>query len=346
MLEGSSKSTWRHGRPTDESPRGSRARSQAVAQTPGDDCGSGRDGSRREAAEVRDPGHRAPWGPGPAQGAHEGAASGHRSGGCSGQVGTTQGGHVMICARYARLSKKGRRLDDKAASIERQLQDAERFTVEHDLGAVTDTTVYAEPEGTSGAAYGKRKDGVSRRPAWDAMMADAAAKKFGAVVMMTPDRGSREMFKGGAAFFELYETGCAIGLGAVGPHGELKPLQQPIIPPAAEDRAQVPLERPGLDAPEHREARGPNVQGATPDPVVRVPARAVPGFAVEGPIIFMPRPVHRVEPAAQLVPKQEQPVGMVIEQFAELLHGRVVDEVALRHWRRVPWTHQDGRDEF
>jgi len=71
-------------------------------------------------------------------------------------------------------------------------------------------TVYAEPEGTSGAAYGKRKDGVSRRPAWDAMMADAAAKKFGAVVMMTPDRGSREMFKGGAAFFELYETGGAI----------------------------------------------------------------------------------------------------------------------------------------
>ncbi len=116
----------------------------------------------------------------------------------------------MICARYARLSTKGRRQDDKAASIERQLQDAERFTVEHDLGAVTATTVYAEPEGTSGAAYGKRKDGVSRRPAWDAMMADAAAKKFGAVVMMTPDRGSREMFKGGAAFFELYETGCAI----------------------------------------------------------------------------------------------------------------------------------------
>jgi len=47
----------------------------------------------------------------------------------------------------------------------------------------------------------------------------------------------------------------------------------------------------------------------------------------------MPRPVHRVEPSAQLVPKQEQPVGMVIEQFAELLHGRVVDEVALRGGR-------------
>ena len=116
----------------------------------------------------------------------------------------------MICARYARLSKKGRRQDDKAASIERQLQDAERFILANHLGAVTEGTVYAEPEGTSGAAYGTRKDGVSRRPAWDAMMADAAAQKFGAVVMMTPDRGSREMFKGGAAFFELYETGCAI----------------------------------------------------------------------------------------------------------------------------------------
>src|SRR2546427_479422 len=46
------------------------------------------------------------------------------------------------------------------------------------------------------------------------------------------------------------------GPGAVGPDGQLKPLQQPIIPPAAEDRAQVPFERPGLDPPEHREARG------------------------------------------------------------------------------------------
>jgi len=61
------------------------------------------------------------------------------------------------------------------------------------------------------------------------------------------------------------------------------------------------------------------MHGAPPDPIVRVRARPVPGLAVEGPIIFMPRPVHRVEPAAQLVPKQEQPVGMVIEQFAELL---------------------------
>jgi len=68
------------------------------------------------------------------------------------------------------------------------------------------------------------------------------------------------------------------------------------------------------------------MHGAPPDPIVRVRARPVPGLAVEGPIIFMPRPVHRVEPAAQLVPKQEQPVGMVIEQFAELLHGRVVDD--------------------
>ncbi len=73
----------------------------------------------------------------------------------------------MICARYARLSTKGRRQDDKAASIERQLQDAERFTVAHALGAVTGSTVYAEPAGTAGAAYGKRKDGVSHRPAWD-----------------------------------------------------------------------------------------------------------------------------------------------------------------------------------
>src|SRR5437899_2778906 len=33
----------------------------------------------------------------------------------------------------------------------------------------------------------------------------------------------------------------------------------------------------------------PPSQGAAPDPVVRVHARSVPGLAVEGPIIFMPR---------------------------------------------------------
>src|SRR5216684_3199698 len=123
---------------------------------------------------------------------------------------TDEGRPVMICARYARLSKKGKRNEDKAASIERQLGDAERFVLEHNLGGVVESAVYAEPEGTSGAAYGKRRDGVSRRPAWDAMMADAQAKKFKSVVMMTPDRGSREMFRGGAAFFDLFETGCAI----------------------------------------------------------------------------------------------------------------------------------------
>ncbi len=34
---------------------------------------------------------------------------------------------------------------------------------------------------------------------------------------------------------------------------------------------------------------------------------------------------HRVQPAAQLVPKQEQPVGMVIEQLAELYPIAAID---------------------
>jgi len=76
-----------------------------------------------------------------------------------------------------------------------------------------------------------------------------------------------------------------------------------IMPPAAEDLPQVPLERPGLEAAEHREARGAIVQGAAPDPVVRVRARSVPGFAVEGPIIFMPRPVSLRVPHPRLLPE-------------------------------------------
>jgi len=75
--------------------------------------------------------------------------------------------------------------------------DAERFVLVHSLGGVNASAVYAEPEGTSGAASGKRLDGVSRRPARDAMMADALAGKIGACVTMTPDRGSREVFRGG-----------------------------------------------------------------------------------------------------------------------------------------------------
>ncbi len=50
----------------------------------------------------------------------------------------------------------------------------------------------------------------------------------------------------------------------------------------------------------------------------------------------MPRPVHGVQEATQLVPKQEQAVGIVVQQLAELLHGRVVDQVPLLHRRRVP----------
>ena len=42
------------------------------------------------------------------------------------------------------------------------------------------------------------------------MLTAARAKRFDAVVMMAPDRGAREMFRGGLAFFELYETGVKI----------------------------------------------------------------------------------------------------------------------------------------
>ena len=117
---------------------------------------------------------------------------------------------LTICARYARLSVSKRRRagePDDQGSVERQLADAAEF-VEKMGGALG--PAYAEPEGTSGALHGKRSDGTSRRPAWDAMLADARAGKLGGVVMMSPDRGSRKIFEGGQAFLELYETGVKI----------------------------------------------------------------------------------------------------------------------------------------
>jgi hypothetical protein len=66
----------------------------------------------------------------------------------------------------------------------------------------------------------------------------------------------------------------------VGPHGQLEALEPAIIPAAGKDLAQVALKRARLDAAEHRHAGGPNVQRAAPDPIVRVGARPVPGFAV------------------------------------------------------------------
>jgi hypothetical protein len=57
----------------------------------------------------------------------------------------------------------------------------------------------------------------------------------------------------------------------VGPHCQLKTLDQPVIPAPGKDRTQVALERARLDPAEHRDARGPNVQGAAPDPMCTPP---------------------------------------------------------------------------
>src|SRR5712691_6061230 len=118
----------------------------------------------------------------------------------------------MRVARYARLSKKETKLaaNDKQASIERQLRDAETF-IGTLSGAVLSEHVYTE-EGVSGARYGKKADGQSRRPAWDAMMTGAQAKQFDAVVMFSPDRGprSKNLFEGGKAFADLHHCGVQI----------------------------------------------------------------------------------------------------------------------------------------
>src|SRR5207245_10429842 len=113
-------------------------------------------------------------------------------------------------------------------SVERQLAAHAEF-VEKRGGALG--PAYAEPEGTSGALHGKRSDGTSRRPAWDAMLADARAGKLGAVVMMSPDRGSRKIFEGGQAFLDLYETGVKIHFldwGSEPPRRDT-PTEQPML---------------------------------------------------------------------------------------------------------------------
>ena len=56
---------------------------------------------------------------------------------------------MITIARYARLSKKNKRDEDKTASIERQLADAERFIQANNLGNASAADVYAEPIGTS-----------------------------------------------------------------------------------------------------------------------------------------------------------------------------------------------------
>jgi hypothetical protein len=50
----------------------------------------------------------------------------------------------------------------------------------------------------------------------------------------------------------------------------------------------------------------------------------------------MPRPVHRVQEPTQLVPKQQQAVGILVQQLAQLLYGRVVDQVSLLDRRSIP----------
>src|SRR6266849_9830512 len=47
----------------------------------------------------------------------------------------------------------------------------------------------------------------------------------------------------------------------VRPYSQLKALDQPVIPAAGKDLAQVALERARLDPTEHRDASGANVQG-------------------------------------------------------------------------------------
>ena len=81
---------------------------------------------------------------------------------------------------------------------------------------------------------------------------------------------------------------------AVGPHRQLEALEQPVIPAPGKDLAQVALEWARLDPAQHGETGGSNVQRPPPDPIVGVRPRAVPGFAVKRPVVFMPPPVHRV----------------------------------------------------
>jgi site-specific DNA recombinase len=108
---------------------------------------------------------------------------------------------TMRVALYTRKSSKQQDRKREDTSLERQLEDGKRFIVE-DLKARV-AQVYEEEEGTRGSEF-------VDRPAWDALLRDADAGTIDGVAMMAPDRGARELFRGGTAFQTLYETGAKI----------------------------------------------------------------------------------------------------------------------------------------
>src|SRR5262249_37157241 len=108
--------------------------------------------------------------------------------------------------------------------------------------------------------------------------------------------------------------------GDVGPHRHLKALEQAVIPTPSEDLSQVALERARLDPAERRHARGTNVHGPASDPIVRIPAGPVPGFAVGGNDWMLERCPSR--PAVEFNRMKADEVPAVCLKFAHPMKSR------------------------
>jgi len=92
--------------------------------------------------------------------------------------------------------------------------------------------------------------------------------------------------------------------------------------------AGVGRQRARLDAAEHADAAGLDVDRPAADPVVGEPAVAVPGLEVEAPVAFPPLALQPAHPRGELVAEDGHPVRVVAQDLAQLLDRGVVQEIA------------------
>src|SRR5262249_45798415 len=91
----------------------------------------------------------------------------------------------------------------------------------------------------------------------------------------------------------------------VGPDEQLHALEQAIIPgPTVDGISDIGRQFPRLDTAKDGEAQGLNVEGATPDPIHGVVARAIPRLQVEFPITLTSSLIQTAEAVGQFVAKQ------------------------------------------
>src|SRR5215217_6897809 len=102
------------------------------------------------------------------------------------------------------------------------------------------------------------------------------------------------------------------GTWSVGPHQQLKALQQTVIALLSlGGLVDVGREGPGLDAAQDGETQGRYVQRSSTDSVHIKATRTVPGLQVERAVPFASLLVQVPEPAGEFVPVDQDPLGIL-----------------------------------